>query len=133
MWCPTCNRVFPDRETICPICGGTLTARATPQWGSSKKPGDLLENWPRDERGEYIPPTFLIHCSSLDMDDELLVNMLSAYGVPCLRQYPNDGDFGRLILGMAGSGVDIFVPVTMLEDARALLEGEPEENDEDVQ
>lgn len=132
MWCAVCNREFENAST-CPVCGGALTERAKPQWGSSRKPGDLLKNWPVDEQGEYIAPTFLTHCSTLDMDDELLAGMLSAYGIPCLRQYPNDGDFGRLILGMAGSGVDIFVPVTMIEDAKALLEGEPSENEEDVQ
>lgn len=132
MWCATCNREY-ETGTACPVCGGALTERPKPQWGSARKPGELLKNWPLDESGEYLAPTFLTHCSNQDLDDELLINMLSAYGIPCLRQYPNDGEFGRLILGMAGSGVDIFVPATMLEDAKALLEGEPEEHDEDVQ
>ena len=51
------------------------------------------------------------------MSDEMLVNLLGAYGIPALKQYPNDGDFGRLILGISGPGTDIYVPKSMYEDA----------------
>ena len=60
------------------------------------------------------------------MDDAMLVSRMESYGIPCLRQYPNDGDFGRLILGMSGSGRDIFVPADLWADACELLK-EPEE------
>lgn len=53
----------------------------------------------------------------------MIVNLLEAYGIPCIRQYPNDGDFGRLILGTSGTGVEIYVPKTMYEDAVNLSEG----------
>ena len=36
------------------------------------------------------------------MDDVLLVNMLEAYGIPCLKNYPGDGQFGKIMLGMSG-------------------------------
>ena len=54
------------------------------------------------------------------MNDELKINMLEAYGIPCLRLYPGDGSFGRVVLGMSGLGTDIYVPESMLEDAQAL-------------
>lgn len=60
---------------------------------------------------------------SLDMSDEMLVNMLEAYGIPCLRQYPSDGDFGRLIIGVSGPGTDIYVPKSMYQDALNLTDG----------
>ncbi|MBS1401989.1 MAG: hypothetical protein HPZ79_03265 [Oscillospiraceae bacterium] len=105
------------------------------EWGRDL-PGDLLKRWPRDERGEPVRPAYLTKLSGLDMNDVLLVNMLEAYGIPCLRHYPRDGEFGKLMLGMSGFGVEILVPETMLEDAEALCEGcgdalaEGEENDE---
>lgn len=95
------------------------------EWGR-RLTGDLLGRWPRDEKNELIEPVFLTHRMCLDMSDEMLVNMLEAYGIPCIRQYPNDGDFGRVVLGMSGTGVDIFVPKTMYEDAVNLSEGSPE-------
>ena len=64
---------------------------------------------------------------ALDMDDALLANMLGAYGIPCVKQYPNDGQFGKLILGMSGTGVDVYVPKSMLEDALTLCEGVPDD------
>lgn len=95
------------------------------EWGR-KITGDLYKRWPRDEKGELVEPVFLTHCMNLDMSDEMTVNLLEAYGIPCLRQYPNDGDFGRLVLGVSGTGVDIYVPMTMYEDAVSLSEGSSE-------
>lgn len=96
-----------------------------PEWGR-RLTGDLLRRWPKDENGEPVEPVFLTHCMSLDMSDEMIVNLLEAYGIPCIRQYPNDGDFGRLIIGMSGPGVDIYVPKNMYEDAVNLSEGSAE-------
>ena len=92
------------------------------EWGR-RITGDLYKRWPKDENGEPVEPVFMTHCISLNMEDEMIANLLEAYGIPCLKQYPNDGDFGRLILGMSGPGVDIYVPRTMYEDAVNLSEG----------
>ena len=99
--------------------------RTVPEWGRHI-PGELYERWPKDEDGKPVAPVYLCHCKGLDMDDAMLVSRMESYGIPCLRQYPNDGDFGRLILGMSGSGIDIFVPADLWADACELLR-EPEE------
>ena len=91
------------------------------EWGRSL-PGDLLKRWPRDADGELVPPALLTKCTGVDMDDVLLVNMLEAYGIPCLKNYPGDGQFGKIMLGMSGYGVEILVPETLLADAQALQE-----------
>ena len=57
------------------------------EWGRSL-PGDLLKRWPRDADGELVPPALLTKCTGVDMDDVLLVNMLEAYGIPCLKNCP---------------------------------------------
>lgn len=94
-----------------------------------RKYGQIYESWPRNEAGDTVPPTILTSCSPLDMQAEMLQSMLEAYGIPSLRVAPGDGQFGELILGMSGTGLDILVPETMLEEARALLEGENGEDD----
>ena len=99
---------------------------ANAQWGRDL-PGTLQDKWPRTPEGDFEEPTFLKHCIAVDMQDELLVNMLGAYGVPCVRQYPCDGQFGKIILGMSGTGVDIYVPKSMLDDALTLCEGVPDD------
>ena len=47
-----------------------------------------------------------------------------AFGIPVYLTYPNDGKFGELVLGVAGPGVNVYVPEEMLEDAKAILSGE---------
>lgn len=86
----------------------------------------LYEHWPKNDRGEPEAPALLCNCKSLDFSDELRINMLEAYGIPCLRIYPGDGSFGKLILGISGQGVDIYVPASLLEEAQALCDAEIE-------
>ena len=91
-------------------------------WGRAELAG-LYDRWPKDENGQPEEPVRLSTLSALDMRDELLLNMLEAYGIPCLRLYPGDGAFGKLILGMSGQGTDIYVPKSLYEDAKVLSEG----------
>ena len=98
------------------------------EWGRPVM-GELLERWPKDDKGEPEAPAFLCNCNNSDMGDELRINMLEAYGIPCLRMYPVDGSFGKVVLGMSGFGTDIYVPHSMLNDAKALCE---EENNEEL-
>ena len=93
------------------------------EWGRSPY-GKLQDDWPKDENGDFEEPVFLKHCASTDMEDDLLVNMLAAYGIPCIRQYPNNGQLGRVIMGISGNGSDLYVPVSKAEEARTLCEGE---------
>ena len=93
-------------------------------------PGKLYDQWPRTPEGEPVPPKFLTHCSSRDVEDELLVNFLKSYGIPAIILHPGDGDFGKLVLGTSGTGSSIYVPETMYEQAKELMEAEP---DDDVQ
>lgn len=103
----------------------------TPEWGRALR-GELFDRWPKNENGEPEEPKLLCNCRNLDLNDVLLVNMLEAYGIPCLKIYPGDGEFGKLILGMSGNGTDIYVPASLLEDATALIMAEPEEPDDEV-
>ena len=109
------TRPFPNRNRT----EKAAETEAELSWGS-RMPDDLLERWPKNADGETEKPVFLCNCRSQDMGDELKINMLEAYGIPCLRIYPHDGSFGRVVLGMSGFGTDIYVPESMLEDAKAL-------------
>ena len=64
-------------------------------WGKSM-PSDLLERWPKTPSGEPEKAVFLCNCKALDLSDELKINMLEAYGIPCLRDYPGNGSFGKV-------------------------------------
>lgn len=89
---------------------------------SDSLPGKLYESWPKKDD---IPeePAFLKHCTSIDMEDDMLINMLKAYGIPAIKNYPSNGSFGKVVIGMSGEGTDIFVPASMLADAISLIGG----------
>ncbi|MBP8640595.1 MAG: hypothetical protein KBI01_06820 [Oscillospiraceae bacterium] len=93
--------------------GSTAWARSVP--------GQAYKDWPKTN-GEPEEPVFLKHCTSVDMADEMLINMLAAYGIPAVKLYPSNGGFGKVVLGMSGEGADIFVPASMREDAVSLME-----------
>ena len=97
--------------------------RAEGEWGKVIR-GELYERWPKDADGNPESPVLLASRSSVDMSAELLVNMLEAYQIPCLTLYPGDGGFGRVVLGMSGPGVDIYVPESLLSDAKELCKGD---------
>ena len=90
---------------------------------SRSLPGGLLERWPKDASGEPEEPVLLTTAINLNLYDEMTINMLEAYGIPCLKRYPGDGSFGKVVLGMSGQGTEIYVPRSMLEDATALVSG----------
>ena len=88
-------------------------------WGKSV-PGELYQRWPKDENGQPEEPVLLATLANNDMFDEMTVNMLEAFGIPCLKVYPGYGSFGKVILGMSGEGTEIYVPKSLHEDALAL-------------
>ena len=90
-------------------------------WGFSKKPSDTYDRWPADEQGEKVAPVLLKHVGGAPMDAGIILSMLEAYNIPTILEYPNNGDFGVVVMGHAGGGVDIYVPETMLEDAQNLI------------
>ena len=83
--------------------------------------GELYERWPKDEKGEPEEPVCLGTLLNHNMLDELTVNMLEACGIPCLRVYPGDGSFGKILFGTSGQGTEIFVPKSLAADAAALF------------
>ena len=94
------------------------------KFGRGRMPGELYKNWPKDENGEPVAPKFLVHRLSVDMADVVLVSMLESYGIPAMILHPGDGDFGKVVLGMSGTGSSIFVPETLYEDAKGLMEAQ---------
>lgn len=100
------------------------------EWGRQDK-SSTFDSWPKNEVGEPEEPMRLCNVRSNDFGDELLINMLEAYEIPCIKMYPGDGEFGKVVLGMSGSGADIYVPASLYEDAIALITSEPQFPDED--
>ncbi len=78
--------------------------------------------WPVDGTGEKEKAKFLCKMRENDMAVEIRLNMLESCGIPCFCRYPGDGSFGKVVLGMSGEGAEIYVPESLLEDAKLLCE-----------
>ena len=100
---------------------------ARSDWSFGKNPAG--PEWPKTETGDPVPPVFLTHQRATDLEGEIVLNLLTSADIPVVVQYPNDGTFGRIILGFSGMGLDLYVPETLLEDAKAMLSGEFEEDE----
>ena len=95
-------------------------------WGFSKQ----KDMWPEDESGEPVSPAFLTHIDGGPLDTELTLNLLEAYGIPYINEYPHNGTVGVVIMGQPLSGMDVYVPETLLEDAMNLLHADIIEEEE---
>ena len=99
-------------------------------WGFKKF--DLVDRWPKDENGKPEEPVFLTHSSEVQMESEMIINMLSAYNIPVVCRYENNGDFGRVMIGLSGTGVDLYVPSSMLQDAQNIMSCNIEDDSENT-
>ena len=96
-------------------------------WSFNK--GPAIE-WPFDADGDAVPPAFLTHVHGSLLDFEIALNLLDAYGIPHIEEYPKEGLFNKMIMGQSPGGIEIYVPSTMLEDAKDILNAEVEDIDE---
>jgi hypothetical protein len=103
------------------------------EWGFNEF-GSQIKNWPKDEKGEFESPVFLAHFGGSESEIDMTINLLNAFGIPVIKKYGVNGEFGKLIIGFSATGVDFFVPESMLSDAQNILSGaEPEEEASELQ
>ena len=95
-------------------------------WGRRENPA-VYGTWPENENGEPETPALLLHDYLSDQELDMTRTMLESFGIATVCRYPNDGQFGTVIMGRAQGGVDIFVPETQLEDAQNILSAPAEE------
>ena len=96
-------------------------------WGKTEH--DLSERWPKNADGTPEQPAFLTLVMDTNAEADMLCSMLRAYDIPVLRaydipvlrRYEGDGAFGKVVLGTPGSGTALYVPSSMLEDAKNLI------------
>ena len=74
-------------------------------WGKTEN--DLLQRWPKSADGTPEEPALLTVAMDTNAETDMLCAML--------------GSFGKIVLGMPGSGTWLYVPSSMLEDAKNLI------------
>ena len=86
--------------------------------------------WPTEESGEKVKAVRLMNTFDSADDADMKISLLAAYGVPCFKYYDLDGGAGKVINGFSGYGAGLYVPATMLDEAKAILEAKPVEDEE---
>ena len=88
-------------------------------WG--RAPGNPAERWPKNAAGEPEQGAFLTRLFGDEVRVDMTVEMLRAYGIPAVKHCGDHGTLGKVVLGFSGTGTALYVPESMLEDARNLL------------
>ena len=86
-----------------------------------EKSGETYKDWPKQNNGDPVPPAFLMHLGGTETEAAIIFSLLRAYNIPTMRRYPNNGDFAKVIIGLSGVGMDVYVPETMLDEAHDIL------------
>lgn len=90
-------------------------------WAMADK--SLAERWPKGPDGQPEKAEKLVWQPELDGIADITLSMLEGFGIPAFKV----GVQGKVVLGFAGLGVEIYVPASRLEEARALLEAPGDE------
>ena len=89
--------------------------------------------WPVDGSGQKEKDVRLMNSFDSAADSDMTISLLAAYGIPCFKYYDLDGGAGKVINGFSGYGASLYVPASLLEDAKEILEAEPVEEPEQPQ
>lgn len=135
-WCTECQKEYPAGTEVCPVCGELLEERVRPEScdGNCSSCGLHCEDeadactgdcdqgiWPTDDEGNPVKPARLTTVTGNQLDYQLLLAELKSFGVPVVGTFTADGTLAKLVLGFAGTGMDVLVPETMVDLARELL------------
>lgn len=113
-WCPNCRYEYRDGFDTCIECDSKLVETIEPI-----KIGEIV----------YDKESHLISVAD-GVEAGYIEAILNANNIPVLKKYRSTGAYLELYLGMSGSGVDIYVPSKLWDQARELLTEQTEASDE---
>ena len=93
------------------------------------KKKSYTSDWPVGEDGQKVRGVQLIYAKN-PIELDVTQSLLDAYGIPSFANAPNQGFFSGVIFGSPLLGATLYVPETCLEEARALLDAQVEEDPE---
>ena len=86
----------------------------------------VLDGWPMDENGEPEEEVLLCNENDIASESGVCTTFLESCGIPYLARRPSAGEIGFLYGGFSPAGINIYVPASMLEQARDLINGDEE-------
>jgi len=105
-WCQKCKTEYRGGVTRCSDCGSELVEVL-----------QQIEEYPKNDSESFL-------MSVRDrIEADIVEGFLNSNGIPVLRKYKGAGAFVDLYLGISYTGVDLYVPRSMLEHAKEILSG----------
>ena len=92
--------------------------------------GSDAPHWPVNPDGTKEQAVLLHRTADRLAEAEMIISLLAAYGIPCVKLNEHNGGAGRVILGFSGHGVGLYVPASRLADAQDLLDARTTEEGE---
>jgi pyrophosphatase PpaX len=65
-----------------------------------------------------------------ELQANIIESLLKVYGIPVRRAYKGNDAFGKIVMGLTVNGIDLFVPNSVLLEARGLIENTAPEGEE---
>jgi hypothetical protein len=116
MYCPNCKAEYREGFTFCPECKCSLV---------DELPEDPREQVSAETLGTefHVSEKYVVLLEDTsDNEAFYLIPLLESFGIPTHKVYTGCSDVLKLYAGGAAFGVNILVPESRLEEARALLE-----------
>ena len=95
-----------------------MDERTGPVWARADR--DLLEKWPKGPDGQPEQAAKLDIQWELDSMADITLSLLESCGIPAFK----NGSLGKVLGGFASRGVELWVPASRLDEARALLQAD---------
>lgn len=128
-WCPKCGIEYRDGLETCSDCGVELSESPV-----SAETDSVLETEVESEVESKVETkadseselrfdkeAFLTSTGS-SIEADMLEGLLNAEEIPVLKKYGDGGDYLKIYMGGVTSGVDLYVPLHLLDKAKGILE-----------
>lgn len=91
---------------------------------------DLLRQWPKDSEGNPEKPVFFKKDCDLSGYGNITCSILAAFGIPYYTNRPGIGEIMFIRGGFTPEGIDIYVPISRLQEAVELCNAAAQPADE---
>ncbi len=86
----------------------------------------------KGQKTNQIEGQTLLLTASDDVEANIIESILKANEVPITKVYRDNGGFFTIVLGKSVLGIDVFVPMEMLEKAKEILDSAQDIDDEEI-
>ena len=108
-WCPNCRIEYREGFTHCNDCEVQLVEQLEPI-----------------NITEFEKEVLLVTVSNT-MEANIVESLLKSYDIPVMKKHRESGGYIEIYMGMTNFGIDIYVTESLFQNAKEILESQPED------